>query len=153
MAFPWPVRFIRGAVYADWKLFPILRMTIQCIWNIVGFALFDGLNKAHTRIQKKDQSRNKSLLLLALSSLIIQVILSVYIATRYLHVTCVTSGGGWMASNCLKITGVTFLKTSVPFIGSVYCTVLVRQTTVVRLLYRLQCAELSSILGLWGSLL
>ena len=33
------MRFIRGAVIADWKLFPIPRKTA---WNTAGFAIFDG---------------------------------------------------------------------------------------------------------------
>jgi len=33
------VRFIRGAVIADWKLFPIPRKTA---WNTAGFAIFVG---------------------------------------------------------------------------------------------------------------
>ena len=33
------MRFIRGAVIADWKLFPIPRKTA---WNTAGFAIFVG---------------------------------------------------------------------------------------------------------------
>ena len=48
---PQPVMFNQGSVIADWKLFLIPRKTT---WNTVGFAIFDGLKKSHTRIQKKN---------------------------------------------------------------------------------------------------
>ena len=43
------MRIIRGAVIADWKLFPIPRKTT---WNTVGFAIFDGPYKDPKKIKK-----------------------------------------------------------------------------------------------------
>ena len=43
------MRFIRGAVIADWKLFPIPRKTT---WNTVGFAIFYGPHVDPTKIKE-----------------------------------------------------------------------------------------------------